>query len=163
GSAGAIVALAAVAGAATGLFRPAMYAGLPNLVSEERLVDANALLQTVENATFALFPLIGGVIVAASGPDLAYWINPPPFLVSAALLVRLAATALQEGPRQPSAGHWRELVMGFSTVVRTRALVTVLVTWSIAMVASAGVNVAEISLAKDSLGAGDAGFGLLVG
>src|SRR5262249_1039107 len=103
GSAGEIVALAAVAGAATGLFRPAMYAGLPNLVSAERLVDANALLQTVENVTFALFPLIGGVIVAASGPDLAYWINAATFLVSAALLVRLAATALEEGPRQPSA------------------------------------------------------------
>jgi MFS family permease len=162
GSATAIVALAAVAGAATGIFRPAMYAGLPNLVAEEDLVDANSLLQTIENATWAVFPLVGGAIVAASGPDLAYWINAVTFLVSASLLVRLAATALEEGPRQPSVGHWRELVLGFSTVVRTRALLTVLVAWSIAMLASAGVNVAEISLAKDSLGSGDSGFGLLV-
>jgi MFS family permease len=163
GSAAVIVVLAAVAGAATGLFRPAMYAGLPNVVSEEDLVDANALLQTVENVTWALFPIVGGVIVAASGPALAYWINAGTFLVSAILLLQLTASALQEGPRQPSRGHWRDLAAGFSTVVRTRALVTVLVTWSIAMLASAGVNVAEISLAKNSLGSGDAGFGLLVG
>ena len=48
-SAGQIVALALVAGLANGFFRPAVYAGVPNLVSEEQLPQANALLQTVEN------------------------------------------------------------------------------------------------------------------
>src|SRR5439155_9793338 len=75
GTAGAIVALAAVAGLATGFFRPAVYAGLPNLVPEEQLAPANALLQTVENASWAIGPIVGGAITAAAGPHAAYWVN----------------------------------------------------------------------------------------
>jgi MFS family permease len=45
-----IVALAFVAGMATSLFRPAVYAGLPNLVSDEDLPQANGLLQTADNS-----------------------------------------------------------------------------------------------------------------
>src|SRR5919202_2022510 len=41
-SATQVVALAAVAGVATGFFRPAVYAGLPNLVQDSDLAGANA-------------------------------------------------------------------------------------------------------------------------
>ena len=51
-SAAEIVALALVAGLATGFFRPAVYAGVPNLFEPEDLPDANALLQTIENVAF---------------------------------------------------------------------------------------------------------------
>ncbi len=69
--AAAIVALAAVAGFATGFFRPALYAGLPNLVSDDDLPHANSLLQTIENVAWALGPVAGGVLVAATGADAA--------------------------------------------------------------------------------------------
>ena len=42
-SAAEIVGLALVAGLATGFFRPAVYAGVPNLFTPEELPDANAL------------------------------------------------------------------------------------------------------------------------
>src|SRR5262245_56079272 len=74
-SAGQIVALAGVAGLATGFFRPAVYAGLPNLVEERDLAQANALIQTSENVSWTIAPVIGGAIVAVSSPDVAYWIN----------------------------------------------------------------------------------------
>src|SRR5215216_7971330 len=86
---GMIVALAAVAGFATGFFRPAVYAGLPNLVPDEELANANSVLQTIENAAWAAGPLLGGVLVAATGPDAAYVINALTFLVSAVLLARI--------------------------------------------------------------------------
>ena len=74
-TAGQIVALAGVAGIATGFFRPAVYAGLPNLVDEEQLANANSLIQTSENVSWTVAPIIGGALVAAAGPDVAYWIN----------------------------------------------------------------------------------------
>src|ERR671937_679637 len=43
-----IVALATVVGMATGFFRPAVYAGLPNLVQDRDLAGANSLLQAVD-------------------------------------------------------------------------------------------------------------------
>jgi MFS family permease len=39
----------------------------------------------------------------------------------------------------------------------------VLTAWNVIMLASAGVNVAEVVLAKEAFGAGDFGYGLLVG
>ena len=52
---------------------------------------------------------------------------------------------------------------GFALVRRSRALATVLVAWGAAMFAVAGVNVAEVALAKDSFDAGDFGYGLMLG
>ena len=68
-NAATVVALAAVAGLATGFFRPAVYAGLPNLVPDEELPRANALLQGIENVSWAVGPLVGGVLTAAAGPS----------------------------------------------------------------------------------------------
>lgn len=162
GSAAQVVVLAFVAGVATGLFRPAVYAGMPNLVSDDDLPEANALLQGVENIAWMIGPVVGGVLLAAQGPELAYWINAATFLVSAVLLARIPAGRLQAGIAA-SRGHWQDLGDGFRTVLRSRALLTVLVVWNIAWVGIAAVNVAEVVLAKVSLGAGDIGFGVLVG
>jgi MFS family permease len=161
GSAGQIVVLAAVAGLGTAFFRPAVYAGLPNLVDDADLPQANSLLQTIENITTTAGPLAGGVLVAATSPDAAYWINAVTFLVSAALLLRIPAALLQVSTAV-SEGHLRDLAAGFRLVRRSRALLTVLLAWNIAMLANAGINVAEVVLAKEAFDAGDFGFGLLV-
>jgi MFS family permease len=162
GSAAVIVVLAALAGVGTGLFRPAVYAGLPNLVEDEDLPRANGLIQGVENLAWAIGPLLGGVLVAASGPDLAYWVNSGTFVVSALFISGIPARVLQAGTAE-SHGHWRDLLEGFAFVLGSRALVTVLVVWNVFMLASAGINVAEVFLAKDTFDAGDFGYGLLVG
>jgi MFS family permease len=156
-----IVVLAGVAGFATGFFRPAVYAGLPNLVDDADLPQANSLLQVIENLAITIGPLVGGVLVAAAGTDIAYWINAATFLVSAGLLIRIPARLLQAAPA-PSEGHLRDLTAGFRLVRRSRALATVLLAWGGAMFAVAGVNVAEVALAKDAFDAGDFGYGLML-
>ena len=162
GSAGQIVVLAAVAGLATGFFRPAVYAGLPNLVAEDELARANSLIQTSENVSWTIAPVIGGALVAAAGPHLAYWLNAASFLVSAVLILGLPGPSLQ-GALAVSRGHLRDLREGFRRVVRTRPLLTVLVVWTIALGAVASTQTALIFLAKDSFSAGDFGYGLIFG
>jgi len=157
-----IVGLAFVAGVATGFFRPAVYAGLPNLVSDEDLPAANSLLQTIENLAWTIGPVLGGILVAAEGPGLAYWLNAGSFLVSAFLLARIPSHRLQAGEVE-SRGHWGDVADGLRLVLRSRPLLTVLVVWNVALLGSASINVAEIVLAKVSLDAGDVGFGVLVG
>lgn len=159
-TAGQIVALALVAGLATGFFRPAVYAGVPNLVSEEMLPEANALLQTVENISWGIGPVLGGLLTAAAGPHAAYWINAVSFLVSAALVAQIPARLLQSETAL-TRGHWRDLGDGFVTVLRSRPLLAVLIAWGIASFGIGGTNVAEIFLAKDTFNAGDFGYGLL--
>ena len=139
-----------------------MYAGLPNLVSDEELPAANSLLQAVENLAWTIGPILGGILVAAQGPDLAYWLNAASFLVSAVLLARIRRERLQSQPVE-GRGHWRDVGDGIRLVFRSRPLLAVLVVWNVALLGSASINVAEIVLAKVSLDSGDAGFGLLVG
>jgi MFS family permease len=156
----AIVALAAVAGIGNAFFRPAVLAGLPNLVPAAQLAGANALLQLVEWTTTAAGPLAGGAIVAAAGPDLAYWVNAATFAFSAALVALIPARLLQSD-RPVGRGHWADLADGFRTVRRSRALLAVLVVWTIVMFAGGAINLAEIFLAKRSYNSGDFGFGVL--
>ena len=137
-----------------------MLAGLPNLVPEERLSTANALLQLVEWTTTAIGPIVGGAIVAASGPDLAYWVNAVTFGISALLVLGIPGRLLQSD-RPIGRGHWGELAEGYAVVRRSRALLCVLIAWSIVMVATALINVAEVFLARQSYDSGDFGFGLL--
>ena len=161
-SATQVVALATVAGVATGFFRPAVYAGLPNLVSEEDLPHANSLLQAVDNLTWALGSIVGGALVAASSVDVAYWLNSFSFLISAVFLVGIPHQLLQATPAE-SRGHWADLKDGFSLVLRSRALLTVLIAWNVAMLHNAAVNVAEVRLAFRAFDAGQFGLGLMMG
>ena len=156
-----IVFLALAAGIATSLFRPAVYAGLPNLVSDRDLPQANGLLQTADNLTWTVGAVVGGALVAATSPDVAYVVNAVSFVVSALLVLRIRER-FEEAEREPSRGGWRDLVDGLSLAVRSRALVTVLVAWSVVMLANAGVNVSEVVLAKEVFEGGDFGYGLLV-
>ena len=100
GSATMIVVLAAIQGVATGFFRPAVYAGMPNLVDDEQLPAATSLLQTIENLTWMIGPVIGGVILSVWGPDLAYWVNAVTFVVSAAPARADPGRAAAGGPRR---------------------------------------------------------------
>jgi MFS family permease len=159
-SAAAVVALAALAGIGNAFFRPAVLAGLPNLVEDASLPSANALLQLVEWATTAAGPIVGGALVAASGPDLAYWVNAGTFALSAALVTAIPGRLLQSD-RPLSHGHWADLGEGYRAVRSSRALMCVLVAWSTAAFSGGFMNVAEIFLARRAYHAGDFGFGLL--
>jgi MFS family permease len=161
-SPGAIVALAAVAGLGNGFFRPAVYAGIPNLVSDEELPAANALLQAMENVSWAIGPIIGGLLTAAAGPHAAYWINAVTFLVSAFLIARIPARMLQSETAL-TRGHWRDLGDGFLVVMRSRELLAVLIAWGIACLGIGAANVSEVFLAKNTFHAGDFGYGLIYG
>jgi len=161
-SAKEIVALAFVSGVANGFFRPIVYAGLPNLVEERDLEKAGSLLQTIENLTMLVGPPLGGLLVAASSPHANYLINAATFLFSTIFVVRISRDRLQT-EQAVSQGHWRDLAAGFSIVRRSPALFAILITWPIVNLTNAGVNVAEVVLAKHVFNAGDVGFGVLVG
>jgi MFS family permease len=161
-SAAQIVVLAGIAGFTTGVFRPAVYAGLPNLVPEHELARANSLIQTGENVSWTLAPILGGAVVAAANPDTAYWVNAASFLLSALLVFRIPGDKLQ-GALAVSRGYLRDIAEGFGRVMRTRALRTVLIVWTITLAGVAASNTAQVFLAKDTFSAGDFGYGLVFG
>ena len=158
---GGVVALAGVSGIATGFFLPAVYASLPNLVPDEELTNANSLLQTVETLAWMIGPVIGGLMLTAWGTSVPYTVNAITFLVSAALVARIPAGLLRS-EESLSRGHWRDVGDGLKLVVTARPLRTVLVVWNVVLIGAGAINVAEVIFAKDSLDAGDLGFGIIV-
>jgi len=156
----AILALAAIAGIANSFFRPAVLAGVPNLVSEDNLANATSLLQATDWAAATLGPIIGGALTAASGPDVVYWINAGTFAVSALLLLRVPSRLLQS-EQAITRGHWRDLVEGLRAFRRGSATFAALFAFGFTMLAGGLINVSEIFLAERALHRGAFGYGLL--
>lgn len=156
-----IVALAGLAGVATGFFRPASYAGLPNLVPDEELTNANSLLQTVETLAWMIGPVVGGLMLTTWSPSVPYAVNAVTFLVSAVLVARIADRQLRS-EESLTRGHWRDVADGFRLVLTSAPLRTVLIVWNVVLLGSAAINVAEVVFAKETLAAGNIGFGILV-
>ena len=161
-SAGGIVGLAAIAGIATGFFRPAVFAGLPNLVPDEELTNANSLLQTIETLAWMIGPVIGGLMLTVWEPSIPYGVNAVTFLFSALLVARISESSLRS-EESLTRGHWRDVADGLRLVVTSPPLRTVLVVWNVVLVGSAAISVAEVVFAKDTLDAGNIGFGVIVG
>jgi MFS family permease len=158
-----IVGLALLAGVATSLFRPAVFAGLPNLVGDTHLPFANGLLQSAENLTWAVGAAAGGVLVKVAGTDAAYWLNAATYVISALLVLGIKRSLEEREPGAEAAGgYFLALREGVRVVGSSRALVTIVVAWSVATVGQAIGNVSEIFLARDVFMAGTLGFGILV-
>jgi predicted MFS family arabinose efflux permease len=136
-------------------------AGLPTLVPDDELPNADSLLQTVENGALMVGPLLGAGMVSVWSPSVAYVVNAVTFLVSAAFVSRILESQLRS--EEPlTQGHWRDVADGVRLVLTAAPLRTVLVVWSIVAVGNAAINVAEVVFAKDVLDAGDLGFGAFV-
>ena len=70
-------------------FDPAKSASIPNIVSREELVPANALSAASWSVTLALGAALGGVVTDAFGRDTAFIIDSMTFFVSAIYIARV--------------------------------------------------------------------------
>ena len=153
------LALALLAGVGTGLFRPAVMAGLPTLVSPARLPAATALFGALADVGFTLGPALAGIGLLLASPELVMVVNGLSFAVSA---VALTTVRLGGGERRGQARSlMRDARAGIGQVARMPGL-RVVIAGSSAVVLFAGLfNVGELLLAGE-LGAGDSGFAMLV-
>lgn len=150
--------LAAANGLGQAFFFPASQGIIPQVVSRERLQEANALLRLSLNATGIGGAALAGLLVAAIGAGWAIALDGLSFLLSAALIARIAL------PRTPITTSrlltdLREGWGAFSS--RTWLWVIVLAFGFINAMWASGLNVLGPLVAQDKLG-GAAGWGLVV-
>ncbi len=89
----ALAPVAALLGAFSALFMPASMTMMPSLVASGRLTAANAVYTGFVQAGSMLGPVIGGVLVASSGPTTAFAVDAGSYLVSAVTLAFISAAA----------------------------------------------------------------------
>ena len=144
------------------LFFPAGRSAVPALVNPRDLTSANVFLSTAANVGFALGPVLGSLAFAYFGARTALSFDALTFLVSAALLFRVSS--LPPVPREATGlfgGFIGEVRDGVFYVMR-RPLVRALTVGLLLGVTFLAVDVvALVFLARESLGAGAAGYGML--
>ena len=87
----ALAPVAGLLGAFSALFMPASMTMMPSLVASSRLTAANAVYTGFVQAGSMLGPVIGGVLVASSGPTTAFAVDAGSYLVSAVTLAFISA------------------------------------------------------------------------
>jgi len=108
-----LVAFAAVMGGAAAFFTPATVGLMPQVVSRERLQQANALVSISQSAAHIFGPLVAGAMVATVGPGWAFAADGVSFAVSGGFLLAMRVptqvTAERRSFVSELADGWREV------------------------------------------------------
>ncbi len=165
------IALACVALLSVGaaFFEPTATASLPNLVDEDDLPAANALIGAAWGTMLAVGAALGGVVAGLAGRDAAFAVNALSFAVSAILIWRIrrpfkAHLSAQEAADIEAAGGMgglRRSLHETLALIRRSPMVGALLMTKTTFGVGMGVILLLAVFAEDVFKAGDAGIGLL--
>ena len=156
-----LVALSLFMGVGDAFFGPAFGAIVPDIVSAEQLVQANALQQLVQQAAAKLAgPALGGLVVAAIGAGPAFLVDAGTFGLSA-VCVALMNVRTQAVEQARSAR--RELREGLAFVRREPWLWSTVIAASLSLLFFLGpLEVLLPYVIRNDLDSGAGGFGLVL-
>jgi MFS family permease len=160
GGTAVILVLAALLGIGFAVAQPAEFALVPRVAGEARLAVANARVETARYAGFALGPLLGGVLAAAGGLEIAMIVNAATFLVVGivAIVVRCPHSEFCLAPEPPVGRAWS----GAKYLVQDRVLAVVMGVAFVSLLFMTTNWAANVFFAKEDLGLDDLGYGLLL-
>jgi len=162
------------------LWSPAKDASVPNLVPPEKLAAANSLSMAAAYGTFpvgsAIFASLAGLASLLGRLDpfqnfrvdqesLALWADAVTFLGSALLIMSLRVLpgrSRGDGQRIDWGQTWRELVEGLRFIRRNEAVRSVMLGMGVGLVGCGSAVPLGPIYARQVLGSGSAGFGLLM-
>jgi MFS family permease len=145
---------------------PARQAAVPQLVSRSELSRANAFLQQLSSFVKIGAPILGGVLVAALGPQLAMGLDLLTFLVAALVLSRLPALPpateemVAEGGESATQAKGTALLPALRAAPRLRLLFVALF---FAILVIMGFDVLSSLVVRDILEATEQLFGVMIG
>jgi MFS family permease len=157
---------AVLAGAGTALFTPATLAGLPSLVSKERLPAATSLYGAIADLGFTAGPGIAAGVLVVAGAEELLLANGVTFALSAVILARLQFGArpldAEPAPGRLLLSLFRDARGGLTALAGMRAVRVVIAGGASALFFGGLFNVGELPFATGELGTTDAGYSALV-
>ncbi len=159
----AVIGLAAFSSCLGVLYEPAAAGFTPLVVPERDLASANALRNTIDNATIIVGPGIGALLLIWAPTELAVLMNAATFLFSAVLVsgmkTRSAPVDVTEGG---TAGPIQQMLVGIKAMGSSTST-AVMVGFSILATFAYGVDtVLFVAASDDILGTGPDGYGYLL-
>lgn len=143
-------------------FNPARNAVIPNIVSGEILLTANALIQASQIIAVILGASIAGLVIGWLGPAFAFVFDSFSFAVSAFTIAIMNIPPLNPKPsKTESRVLWNQLVEGLLFIRRSFSLRHVMITTAVATLGFGAIMVLGIVYLREELGIGAEGFGFL--
>jgi hypothetical protein len=153
----AVLALTAALGVVFAISSPAEFALVPVLAGERRIQKANGHMETARYIGFGLGPLLGGLLFAAGGLELAMLVDAGTFaavaLAAVALRVKRDPAALADQDRAPRARD------GIAYLFGDRVLSLAMAVAFFSLLFMSAVWVGELFFVDDVLGKGDVAYG----
>jgi len=144
------ITLAALSGIGTGLFSPALTGLVPEVVSDDRLTQANAMRGISSSGASILGPALAGVIIATTSPGWAIAADAASYLVS---VLTLASLQLVPRASAQSTSFVRELREGWNEFWARTWLWVIVVQFSLCnVIIFAPYFILGAVIAKQSLG-----------
>jgi MFS family permease len=142
-------------------FTSALIASIPEVVDEDQLAPANAMISGVEYAAAVIGPLLAALVLSAGLDALPFLLNACSFALSALLLAGIGLPRHEVDDDEEGESFWRAALAGVTVLrddrlVRVTTLVTVTVTFTY------GAELVLMPLvSRDRLGTGESGLGVL--
>lgn len=160
-----VYAIAVVFGIVDAFFMPARMSMLPKVVADHELEPGNAVLNVTAQVSVILGPVLGGLIVAGLGIGWAFAGDAACFVIGFLFILWLpAAGRPAAGKAHPDGGLGGQIAAGFRYAwADTGIRVTLIAIAVIDFAANGALGVGLPTLAHSRMGAGAAGFGVLLG
>jgi len=156
-----LLALTFALGLGAAMNTPAWQAIVPEVVSPSELQEAVALNAAGFNVARAVGPALGGLIVGAAGPGPVFLLNAASFI--AVMLVVYRWNRQRATSRLPAEHVIGAMRAGIRYVRNAPSLQAVLVRSGVLIVCAAGLWALLPLVARDQLGLGATGYGVLLG
>jgi len=154
---GAVLVLTVALGVVFAASSPAEFSLIPVLSGEDRVQEANGHIETARYIGFGIGPLLGGLLFAAGGLELAMLVDAATFAAVAvaalSLRVRRRPAAVDEAERAPRARD------GIAFLFRDRTLALAMTVAFASLLFMSAVWVAELFFVEDVLGRGEVSYG----
>jgi MFS family permease len=156
-----VFVLAGLVAVAYSAVRPAQAALLPSLARNPReLTAANVTSSTIESLGIFGGPAIGGVLLAATSPDVVFAAAAASFLLAAFLVSRVRVDMPPQRAERRG-GAVQEFAAGFVTLAREPALRVLVVLLASQTLVAGALNVLIVVSALQLLDLGEQGVGFL--
>jgi MFS family permease len=153
-----ILMLSFLLGTASAVETPSIYTLVPRVVGDDRATEANAYLEGARYTGMIAGPVLAGSLAAGLGTRTALLVDAATFVVIAAAAMLLRVRRQVAEPIRTSGEAARE---GFRVIRGDRVLAVAFVVIGGVILFAAMDNVAEVFFARDTLGAGAWGYGVL--
>lgn len=148
-------------------FRPCLQASVPRILPKEQLMLGNSAMSTGRGLANSMGFFAGGVLIAAFGYDIAFYIDSASFLISAVMIAIIALphlpAATGKSLRENVAVVLNNMRDGWAYVSRHRAARVLFATVFILFLCGGAYNMMEAAFVGKTLGGGTGGFGLVSG